>query len=204
MWPSNSKQVRAIDKKNAIFGSLIAVALLVAGAWWMGWFHREDPLVVQTKAVMEKPREEQSKEDRDALRSAWDERTKGMTPEQRQAMFETMMPIMVPIFMQRFEQEYDKFIVMSPAEQQKKLDERIDAMQKGMRNRPEGGMGGGPGGGGGRPQMDPKKMGEFQKKLLAYTTPEQRSKFDNGIRMFTNRMKERGLTPPPMPGGGFF
>jgi hypothetical protein len=40
--------------------------------------------------------------------------------------------------------------------------------------------------------------------MLAWTTPSQRAKWDNGIQIFTNRMKERGLTPPPMPGGGFF
>jgi hypothetical protein len=40
--------------------------------------------------------------------------------------------------------------------------------------------------------------------MLAWTTPEQRAKFDNGIQMFRSRMEERGLTPPSTPGGGFF
>jgi hypothetical protein len=64
--------------------------------------------------------------------------------------------------------------------------------------------GGGPGGGGGRPQMDPKKMDEFRKKMLGWTTPEQRSKFENGMKMFNDRRIERGLQPmPPFGGGGF-
>jgi len=46
-------------------------------------------------------------------------------------------------------------------------------------------------------------MEEMQKKWLAYTTPDQRAKMDNGMQMFAARMKERGLTPPPMRGAGF-
>ena len=67
--------------------------------------------------------------------------------------------------------------------------------------------GGGPGGagGGGPPNMDPKKMDEFRKKMLDWTTPEQRAKFENGMQMFNERLKERGLEPRrPAPGGGFF
>jgi len=33
---------------------------------------------------MEKPREDQTKDDQNALRNAWQERMKGMTDEQRQ------------------------------------------------------------------------------------------------------------------------
>ena len=47
-------------------------------------------------------------------------------------------------------------------------------------------------------------MDEFRKKMLAWTTPEQRAKFENGIQMFNDRRKERGLDAVDMPGGGFF
>jgi Spy/CpxP family protein refolding chaperone len=43
-------------------------------------------------------------------------------------------------------------------------------------------------------------MDEFRKKMLDYTTPEQRAKFENGIQIFNERRKERGL-PPVGPGG---
>jgi hypothetical protein len=37
--------------------------------------------------------------------------------------------------------------------------------------------------------------------MLDYTTPEQRAKFENGIQMFNDRRKERGLPPVGPPGG---
>ena len=49
--------------------------------------------------------------------------------------------------------------------------------------------------------MDPKKMDEFRKKMLDYTTPEQRAKFESGIQMFNDRRKARGLEPVGPPGG---
>jgi hypothetical protein len=118
-----------------------------------------------------------------------------MNEEQRMAMFEQMAPFIVPMFMKQFEKRYDEFMAMSPDEQRRELDKRIDEMQS-------RGDQGGPGGN--RPNIDPKKMGEFQKKMIAWTTPDQRAKFDNGMQMFADRMRERGLNPPPMPGGGFF
>jgi Spy/CpxP family protein refolding chaperone len=190
--------------KRWIGGGAALVAALVAVAWWLGWFKHEDPLIAETRAAIAtmQKQEEPAPEQRNALRAAWEERMKGMTDEQRTAMFEQIMPIVMPMYMQRFETDYDKFMAMTPEQQRAKLDERIDQMQKRMAS---GQGGGGPfGGGGNRPQMDPAKAAEFQKKMLAWTTPEQRAKFQNGMMMFANRMKERGLNPPPMPGGGFF
>jgi hypothetical protein len=40
--------------------------------------------------------------------------------------------------------------------------------------------------------------------MLDWITPDQRAKFQSGMQMFSDRMKQRGMTPPPMPGGGFF
>ena len=34
-------------------------------------------------------------------------------------------------------------------------------------------------------------MDEFRKKMLDYTTPEQRAKFDSGMQMFNDRRKAR-------------
>lgn len=184
------------------FGGIAALCVVVLCLfWWLGWFGGEDELVAQTRAVMEKPREDQTKEEQQDLRDAWRERFSGLTDEQRQAMFETMMPVFIPMMMGQFEREYDKFMAMSPEEQQAKLDDRIDRMEQ------RGGPGGqgGPGGGGGGPRnMDPKRMAEFQKKWLAFTTPEQRAKLDNGIQIFNNRRQERGLAPIQIPGGGMF
>jgi hypothetical protein len=102
------------------------------------------------------------------------------------------------MFMKQFEQRYDEFMAMSPEEQQKKLDEEIDKLEA------RGGAGAGRGGGGGPPNVDPKKAAEFMKKMNAWTTPQQRAKFENGVRMFNERRKERGLAPVGGPGGGGF
>ena len=67
----------------------------------------------------------------------------------------------------------------------------------------KGGGPGGPGGpGGNRPPIDAKKIDEIRKKMLDWTTPEQRAKFDNGLQMLNKRRSERGLPPVP-PMGGF-
>jgi hypothetical protein len=185
-----------MNAKNATIGGGTAIVLLLLLAWWLGWFQREDEFVAEIREIAAAP---ESDENRDAMRDAMRERFQGVPEEQRAQMFEQLAPIFIPIMMARFETEYDKFITLSPEEQNRKLDERIDEMTK------RGGPRGGPGGqGAGRPAQDPKKMAEFQKKMLGWTTPEQRSKMQNGMDRFANRMKERGLTPPPMPGGGFF
>jgi hypothetical protein len=189
-----------MDKRK--FGGVgVLVALLLAVAWWLGWFGKaEDPLIAQTRQLVETPREQQTTQQRDGVRDAWRDRFQGLSEEQRVAMFEQMAPIFVPLMVRQFETRYDEFMEMTPEQQRAELDKRIDEMQK----RQASGQGGGPMGGGPRPQMEPAKAAEFQKKMLAWTTPEQRAKFQNGMMMFANRMKERGLNPPQMPGNGFF
>jgi len=187
--------------KKMVGSGMAAILLLLLGAWWMGWLTKqEDPLITKMREIAAAPPEQR---DDPAIREQFRERMQGMSDEQRAAMFEQMAPIFVPLMMTRFTAEYDKFMAMSPEERNRELDKRIDEMQ--ARGGPGGpGGGGGQGGGPGRGNMDPKKMAEFQKKMLGWTTPEQRSKMQNGMQMFANRMKERGLTPPPMQGGGFF
>ena len=193
-----------------IAGVVAVLALMALAGWSFGWFAREDAAVAQVRELAAQP---QSKENDEAIRkvvggSMGD--MKDLTPEQRFERFEQWAPVLIPIMSARFEAEYDEFMAKSPEEQRRELDKRIDEMQRrqaagGRPGRGPGGGGGGGGGGrGGPPNIDPKKMGEFQKKMLAWTTPEQRAKWDNGIQLFRNRMVERGLTPPPMPGGGFF
>lgn len=186
-------------KDNKVLYGITAVVIIVFGAWAWGWWdtgqYSSDPQV----AELEKLRDanvakgaEPSREQRQEMR----QRMEGMTEQQRMAFFESSMPIFVPIMAKRFEEEYDKFMKLSPEEQRKKLDERIDEMEK------RGG--GGPGGPrGGRPPIDQKKASEIAKKMLDWTTPEQRAKFENGMQIMNNRREERGLQPLPPFGGGF-
>ena len=185
--------------------AISAVAALVAAcliwAWAFGWFeakqYHEDPAVAELEkerdaafAKMDQLTEAQQREQGRALR----QKASGLTPDQRMALFESSMPIIVPMFMKRFENEYDKYMAMSPEEQRKELDKRIDEME----SRAASGNGGG--GRGGPSNMDPKKVESFRKKMLDWTTPQQRAKFENGIQIMNARRNERGLPPMPRPG----
>lgn len=189
--------------RNAIVGVATLIVAVLLWGWNFGWFsgneYSDDPVV----AELEKLRDENvpkmgqlSDAEGRAQRDAFGERMKGLTPEQRMAFIESSMPIFVPMMAKKFEKRYDEFVALSPEDQRKELDKRIDEMK----------ARGGPGGpGGGPPRMDPKKADQFRKKMLDWTTPEQRAKFENGINMMNGRLKERGMNPlPPGPGGGFF
>jgi hypothetical protein len=191
--------------RNVVAGLVVMLLLIPAVAWAWGWFDSESEpeVVAQLRSLDEQP---PSEENDQSMRDAFRKQFEGVPEEKRMQVFEQLAPVIIPMMMARFETEYDKFMAMSPEEQRRELDRRINEMQ----NRGQRGMGG-PGGGagasgrgGGRPNVDPKQIQAFQKKMLAWTTPEQRAKFDNGIQMFRSRMEERGLTPPPMQGGGFF
>jgi len=187
-------------KKNSVVGAVALLAVLLCGAWMLGWFDGEDAVVAEVREIAAKP---QSKENDDAMRNLMRERMQGLNEEQRMQMFEQMAPIFIPIWAARFEQEYDKFMAMSETDRNKELDKRIAEMQK--RGGPGGGRpgGGGPGGSN-RANVDPKKMDEFRKKMLDWVTPAQRGKFQNGMQIFNARLKEKGMAPVGPPGGGFF
>jgi len=188
---------------RTIGGGVAAIICALVAAWALGWFegqaYSDDPKV----AELEKLRDENvpklqslSEDERRAQREQFGKQMQGLTPPQRMAFFESSMPVFVPMMAREFEKRYDELMAKSPEEQRKELDKRIDRMQ---------GRGGPPGPGGSRPNIDPKKMDEIRKKMLDWTTPEQRAKFENGMQLMNQRRKERGLEPlPPGPGGGFF
>lgn len=193
--------------RKATIVTAASLAVVLTWAWAFGWFngkqYNDDPVVAELEKLRDEsvPKLEQMSEtERRAQRDAFGERMKGLTDEQRMAFFESSMPIFVPMMAKQFEARYDAFMAMTPAEQQKELDKRIDEMKA------RGGPGGPGGGRGGPPRnLDPKKAEQFRKKMLDWTTPEQRAKFENGINLMNARLKERGMEPlPPGPGGGFF
>ena len=189
-------------KKSEIFGIAAVAMLAILVAWFYGWFdgknYSDDPQV----AALDKERDANAdkfmnmpEDQRRTAGEAFRKQMEGLTPDQRQAFIESSMAVFVPIMAKQFEKRYDEFMAMSPEEQRRELDKRIDEMEA------RGGQGGP--GRGGPPNMDPKKMDEFRKKMLDYTTPEQRAKFENGVNMFNERRKQRGL-PPVGPGGRSF
>ncbi len=197
--------------RNAVVGVATLIVAVLLWGWNFGWFsgkvYSDDPLV----AKLEKERDQafaklpqMSDEQRREQRQALEKKANLLSPEQRMALFESSMPLIIPMAAKRFEAEYDKFMAMSPEEQRKELDKRINEMK--ARGGPgEPGGGGGNGGRRGPPNIDPKKAEQIRKKMLDWTTPEQRAKFENGINLMNGRLKERGMDPlPPGPGGGFF
>jgi hypothetical protein len=190
--------------------NLTAVAALIVAclvwAWAFGWFeggkaYSDDPQVAELQKQIEENAPKFQQLPRDEQRSqgeAFRQRMEGMTEEQRLMVMESAMAIWIPMAAKQFEQRYDQFMAMSPEEQRKELDKRIDEMEA------RGGPGGRGGGRGGRPDIDPKRADAMRKKMLDWTTPDQRAKFENGIQRLNNRRKERGLPPMPGPGGGFF
>ena len=180
---------------KGIYAIVTALAIVLLGAWWFGFFgERKDPVVAELEQMRDEGlarREEMSEEMQRASREEFRERMEQITPEQRQAFFESSMPF----FMKMMEQRLDDFFALTPEEQRKRMDERIDAMQDGG-GPPQGqfrGNGQGP---------DPGQFDAMRKRWLDMTTPDQRAKMEKAMDMFNQRIKERGMEP--MPGGGFF
>lgn len=180
----------------------IVVALLLALAWQRGWFEREAPEIAELREIAAQP---PTKEKEQAVRNTVREQMQAIpTDEGRRNYFETAAPILIPMMAMQFEANYDQFMKMSAEEQRKELDKRIDEMEARRKSgQPQGPPR--PADGGNRPPMDPKRADEMQKKMIAYTTPQQRAKFEDGMRRFNERRKERGLEPlPPFGRGGRF
>lgn len=187
-----------MDSKKLLLGGL-TLCLLALFGWRLGWFEREAPEIAELRAIAERPAgEEQGK----AVREVIQQQMKSLpNDEARQSYFESAAPVLIPMFAMQFETMYDDFMKKSPEEQRKILDERIDEMEK-RRNRPPVPNAQNAENRPGRPSMDPKRFDEFQKKLVAYTTPQQRAKFEDGMRRFNDRRVARGLEPVSPPGIG--
>ncbi|MBA4107616.1 MAG: hypothetical protein C0485_17920 [Pirellula sp.] len=187
-------------KRSEVSGIIAVAMLAVLVAWFYGWFEGKDYSDDPQVAALEKERDanvdklaNMPEDQRRSQGEAFRKQMEGLTPDQRTAFMESSMAVFVPLMAKQFEKNYDEFMAKSPEEQRRELDKRIDEMEA------RGGQGGP--GRGGPPNMDPKRMDEFRKKMLDYTTPEQRAKFDSGMQMFNDRRKARGLQPVGPPGG---
>lgn len=181
--------------KQRTIGLAIVSALLLIGICAYLWLNRKDPVI----AELEKKRDadfarqaEMTEDERRTAREEFGQRMRGLSEEQTRAFLESSMPI----FLKMFESQIDRFEAMSPDDQKKEMDKRIDEMKA----RGQTGPGRGPGGAGGGPS--PQQIDEWRKKMLDWTTPEQRAKFDNAFQKFNERLQQRGMNP--MPAGGFF
>lgn len=191
-----------MDKKLIALGAFLLAALAATGgAWGLGWFGHEESELDEIKQMFaDGP---PSKEQGEAMRQVIDKKTAGMTEDQKGAYLrDTMMPMFMSMMAKRFSAEYDKLMAMSEEDRNRELDRRIDEMRT---RRPPAGAPGGPGGG--RPPGPPpsaEQMNSFRVKMLDMIAPDQRAKMEGGMKLMQARMKERGISMPAGPGGGFF
>lgn len=183
-----------------MIGSVIAIGLLALAAWALGWPERKDPTVVELEKLRDEGiarREQMTEQEQQESREEFGERMRELSEEQRQTFFQSSMPM----FLKMFEAQTDRFLAMSSEEQRKEMDSRIDAMQAAQAQGQNGPPGGSGGFGGNGQQPSPQQMDEFRKRMLDWTSPEQRAKFDAAFEKYNKRLQERGISPP---GGGFF
>ena len=102
-----------------------------------------------------------------------------------------MAPIFIPMMAKQFEAEYDEFMAMSPEEQRTASSTSGSTRCKRAAAQAAGRRPGRPAAAG--RTWIPRRWPRFRKKMLDWTTPEQRGKFENGMQMFNDRMKERGM-----------
>jgi hypothetical protein len=201
-----------MDKRKVSIGVAAILILGIGAAWALGYFHRTDPAVADLQQLGAQMRSA-SEADRPALFQQFREKMDGLSDAQRQEFRDNNQGR----FRQDMAKRMNEFFAMSPADQQKRLDEIIDRMQKRQQQRQAGGgaNGGGPGGGGpggGGPGGAGRGGGgqnatdggreQARKSRLDNTNPAERAQQDKFRAMMGDRMQQRGMSPPTG-GGGF-
>jgi len=188
--------------KNLVLSIAGILVLMLVGAMLLDWSpskYSKDPQVAALEKIRDetfaRPGERNEKERR-AEGEAFRGKMEGLTEQQRKEFFERSAPLMISKMAEQMEQRFKKLQAMPIEERRKELDKAIDMMEKRS-------SAGGPGGKGGPPRMDPQKIDEMRKKMLDWTTPQQRAMFENGLQMMNDRRKERGLKPITGPPGMF-
>ena len=185
--------------KQGVIGVVTVCGIGVCAAWAMGWFadgkYSDDPEVAKVEKLRDEILENDASE-REAGRGKIREAMEGMNDAQRTSFMESSMPIFVRMGAMQMEKRFDEFLDMSPEEQRREIDRKIDeqiAREK-QRKADQGDdrRRGGP------RKLSPEKRDEFRKKMQDWTTPEQRAKFQTVIGMYNERREERGLEPIEM------
>jgi hypothetical protein len=179
-------------RKNQFALGIVGALVLLAGAvWGLGWLQGEDP----TLAELAKLRDEGFAQGGDmaSRRDEFRKRMEGLSEDQRRAFFQQSMPMM----MKMFERRVDEFLALSPQEQRKRIDERLDQHEasrgKGDGSARDGFPGGGGPGGGNAPGVE--KFDQMRKQMLDVMTPEQRAKMGTYMKQYAERAEQRGMDP---------
>ena len=191
-------------KKRKVTIGIVSVLILVLGAAWaLGYFHRGNPAFAELNQLRDQMRTA-PEADRQRLGDQFRQKLDGLSEGQRREFFESNRGQ----FRQDMQKRMTEFFAMSPADQNKRLDDIIDQMQKWQQRAANSGTGGGvrngqggggwPGGGG-RNMTDGARE-QARKQFLDNSNPADRGMMDKFGAMLGARMQQRGIQPPA--GGG--
>jgi ABC-type transporter MlaC component len=188
--------------RNKLTGSIAVVAVLFVAAWSFGLFGGTDSAVAELQQMADQAFSQNLTEAQEAqYRDQFRQRMDTLTPEQRDAFFDANRDR----WMQRMEQRMDEYFAMTPADQQKRLDEILNRMSQPRERRPEAGgdnTRGGDRGRGGWGNLTEGQRDERSKRRLDRTSPKMRAQFSEFRKQLEDRAKERGITQLPGWGRG--
>lgn len=188
-----------MNRRKIITGAIVIV-MLAAGAWAFGLFRGTDPAVAELQQIGEQMfNRDLPDAQRDQLRDNFRDRIRALSDDQRRAFFDANRGQ----WMGRIERRMDEFFAMSPADQQKRLDEILNRMNEPRQRPPEGARRdrNGSGGRGGWGNMTEAQREERSKRRLDRTSPKIRAQFSEFRRRLDERAKQRGIGE--LPGWGF-
>jgi hypothetical protein len=178
-----------MDKRKVTIGTVVVVLLAVVSAWALGLFGGTDPAVAELQQMGERMFDGDLPEaERDQLRGDFRERIRSLSDEERRAFFDASRDR----WMGRIEQRMDEFFAMPPADQQQRLDEILDRMNRPRTERP----GRDRGGRGNWGTMSEAQRDERSKRRLDRTSPKLRAQFTEFRRRLEDRANARGMTVP--------
>jgi hypothetical protein len=189
-------------KKSAIGITVLALVTLLAG-WLFGWFS-EDPAIAEVRQMQAKLGDTNMKDtDRRALMQQIRTKMDSFSPDVRRNLWENNRQA----FEQRMDKHVSDLLAMSKADRNKALDADIDRMQK-RQAEAQANPQNNPGVNANNPQQrnrgqalsDDQRV-DRMKNRLDRSSPEARAMRQAYVQMLDQRMKERGIQPPPQ--GGF-
>jgi hypothetical protein len=211
------KPAKTEDRPRRRWRRWAVLLLLLLGVSGLVWAVRPDPHLARAKELQKELFSANAKnlspEERRARFTEYREQMKHLNADQK---WELSAPMR-----EKQKAEMDRYFAMSPKEQMKYLDERIDRAEKMRKDReqkaakgtgsrppgnrpPGGGFGGGqggkigtPGGVGGGRGGTPRSAADIEKRrkqFLDRTSPEERARMDQFRKDMNNRRQQRGLS----------
>jgi hypothetical protein len=187
-------------EKRKLIGGLIATLFVVIAAWASRFIGGTDPAL----AALEDLRDQMSNESlsdaqRDVLRDQFRNHMRTLSDEQRRAFFDANRNQ----WQGRMGQRMTEFFAISPADQQRRLDEMIDRMRQPRPQRTQNVARDGRGAGQGRgnwANMTEAQRDERSKRRLDRSSATQRAQMTEFRRRLVARAKQRGINDLPSNG----